>query len=253
MRIAALAAAIAVSAYGCATTDDGSKFAAETRMVAESLGGEGDAEEAKKVDAAEGDALVMELRLKVVDTAKALIGVKYNSAGVVVNGQSFTIDCIGTIRAAFWGAGIDIAQDFYRYSGNGVSCLYQGLEAHGALKTGKVPEVGDVVFWDNTWDRNGDGVFGNDPLTHAGIIVQVDEDGTCHYLHASVHAGVTIERMNLHRPSVWKDESGKVINNGLYLGSYFGNPRNPAKWTAGDLFRAFGDATEMIRAYGPDV
>ncbi len=190
-----------------------------------------------------------ELREKVLVSAKSLVGIKYNTQGVVVNGKSFTIDCIGTLRAAFWGAGIDIAQDFYKYTGNGVSCLYYSLKDGDALKAGTVPSEGDVVFWDNTWDRNGDGVFGNDPLTHAGLIVQVDADGTCYYLHASVHAGVTIERMNLKSPSVWKDAEGKVLNSGLYLGSYYGNPKNPPKWTAGELFRAFGDSEKIIAKY----
>lgn len=200
-------------------------------------------------NAATNSGINDELRNKVLVSAKSLLGIKYNTQGVVVNGKSFTIDCIGTLRAAFWGAGIDIAQDFYKYTGNGVSCLFYSLKDSAALKSENLPAEGDVVFWDNTWDRNGDGVFGNDPLTHAGLIVQVDEDGTCYYLHASVHAGVTIERMNLKNPSVWKDDSGKVINSGLYLGSYFGNPKNPPKWTAGDLFRAFGDGEKIIAKY----
>ncbi len=190
-----------------------------------------------------------EERNQIITSAKNLIGIKYNTNGVEVNGKKFTIDCIGTIRAAFWGAGIDIAQDFYKYTGNGVACLYFSLKDRNALKQEKVPAVGDVIFWDNTWDKNGDGVFGNDPLTHAGIVVEIDDDGTIKYLHASVSKGVTIDAMNLNTPSLWKNESGKIINSGLYLGSYYGNPKNPPQWTSGDLFRAFGDCARIIELY----
>lgn len=190
-----------------------------------------------------------EERNKIITSAKNLMGIKYNTQGIEVNGKKFTIDCIGTIRAAFWGAGIDIAQDFYKYTGNGVALLYFSLKERDALKKDKVPAVGDVIFWDNTWDKNGDGVFGNDPLTHAGIVLEIDNDGTIKYLHASVSKGVTIGVMNLHTPSLWQNETGKIINSGMYLGSYYGNPQNPPQWTSGDLFRAFGDCTKIIEIY----
>lgn len=188
-------------------------------------------------------------RNKIIASAKSLLGIKYNTQGIEVNGKKFTIDCIGTIRAAFWSAGIDIAQDFYKYTGNGVACLYFSLKDRNALKNGNVPTIGDIIFWDNTWDKNGDGVFGNDPLTHAGIVLEVDDDGTIKYLHASVSKGVTIDAMNLNTPSLCKNENGKIINSGLYLGSYLGNPNNPPLWTSGDLFRAFGDCSRIIELY----
>jgi len=56
-------------------------------------------------------------RNKIITSAKNLMGIKYNTQGIEVNGKKFTIDCIGTIRAAFWGAGIDIAQDFINIPG----------------------------------------------------------------------------------------------------------------------------------------
>lgn len=195
------------------------------------------------------ESLFIKERLSIITSAKKLLGIKYNTDGIEVNGNKFTIDCIGTIRAAFWGAGIDIAQDFYKYTGNGVARLFYSLEAQHAIKQNKIPAIGDIIFWDNTWDKNGDGKFGNDPLTHAGIVVEIDDDGTIKYLHASVHKGVTIDFMNLEAPSVWQNKDGKIINSGLYLGSYFGNPNNPPQWTAGQLFRAFGDVVTIVALY----
>jgi hypothetical protein len=46
----------------------------------------------------------------------------------------------------------------------------------GILKPGEY-RLGDIIFWDNTWDRNGNKRFGDDPLTHAGIVISIDEDG----------------------------------------------------------------------------
>ncbi len=40
---------------------------------------------------------------------------------------------------------------------------------------GKV-RLGDLVFFDNTYDRNGDGKF-DDRITHVGIVVGFDKEG----------------------------------------------------------------------------
>ncbi len=189
-------------------------------------------------------------REKIVTVANGVIGVKYGQKGVTVAGKTFTMDCIGTVSALYWGAGVDITADFGKYDGNGVSQLYQSLRDRKALREGKAPEVGDVVFWDNTWDRNEDGVFGNDPLTHAGVVVKVDPDGTAHYVHANVFKGVTIEFMNLDDPSTNRNADGKVINSGLYMGSYQGNPKNPPRWTSGDLWKVYGDSDKTTATYG---
>lgn len=186
-----------------------------------------------------------EFREAVRVSALSLKGRKHEEK-VTVLGRPFTLDCIGTVSAAYWGAGVDITVDFPRYEGNGVARLHQSLRDRKVLLPGREPEVGDTIFWDDTWDRNGDGKFGNDPLTHAGIVVQVDEDGTIHYLHDNYFYGITVERMNLRRPADWKDESGKVINSPLYMASYPGKKGNPPRFLAGDLFKAFGSA-EGIR------
>ena len=38
-------------------------------------------------------------------------------------------------------------------------------------------QAGDLVFFDNTWDADGDGVD-NDPFTHVGVVEKVESDGT---------------------------------------------------------------------------
>jgi hypothetical protein len=177
--------------------------------------------------------------LSVVNSGKLLVGQKPN-ARVTVNGRAFTLDCIGTVAATFWRMNIDIQKDFAKYEGNGVNRLYKSLEALGTLHQDRYPRPGDIIFWDNTWDANGDSNRSNDLRTHAGIVMAVDDDGTIHYLHESISAGVVIEVMNLLDSGKAYDAAGKRINNTIAIATVSGGPR-PEHYYAGDVFGRFGD------------
>lgn len=187
------------------------------------------------------------LRAAVVSNARALLGRKPEER-VMVRGREYILDCTGTISAAWWGAGYDIQRDFSRYKGNGVSRLYRSVEAWGALHQLKVPKPGDIIFWSNTYDRNGNGVRYDDGLTHAGLVILVEDDGTVHYLHESYSRGVVIAYFNLLHPDEARSPEGKVWNSPMYLGSNYGKATNPPHWLSGDLWTAFGDAmrTAMV-------
>jgi hypothetical protein len=178
-----------------------------------------------------------------IASAKGLIGQKPN-AKVTVNGRKFTLDCIGTVRAIFWGVGVDVALFFDRYPGNGVSRLYFTCKDLGVLHRDRLPRPGDVVIWDNTWDANDDGDRTNDPYTHAGMVMSVDEDGTINYIHESIFSGVLIEQMNLFHPGEAKDAKGKRINSGIAIATKTGGPK-PEHWLAGDVFDSFGDIASV--------
>jgi hypothetical protein len=184
----------------------------------------------------------------VLASAETLIG-RAPESRVTVNGRTFVLDCIGTVSAIFYGVNIDIQKDFPRYSGNGVSRLYQSLQARGVLHTDRTPRPGDVIFWDNTWDSNGNGIMGDDPRTHAGVVVGVDDDGTIRYVHEHVRRGVVVEVMNLRHPGDYYDSRGKVINNAIALGSGISRKDNPAHWVAGDLWNSFGDVLRIRRQF----
>lgn len=186
------------------------------------------------------------VREKIIDRAYALLKKKPDDV-VSINGKNFTMDCTGLIRAVFYAGGIDLAKDFYKYEGNGVKRIYYSLKEREALHDLKVPQIADVIFWDNTWDRNGDNVFGNDPLTHIGIVVQVDDDGTVHYIHQNYVMGVTIESMNLYNPTLFMNGEGKVINSAMYINSSFG--KHPEHWLSGDLFKRFGGVLKVREYY----
>lgn len=178
----------------------------------------------------------------ILDQADALIGKKPYEI-VIVNNKKFQLDCIGTVSAIFYSAKIDIRKYFLKYKGNGVSRFYYTLNDMKTIYKENIPEVGDVIFWDNTWDRNEDKIIGNDPLTHAAVVVKVDSDGTIHYIHLNYVYGVVIEQMNLFHPTVYKDENGKEINSPMYINSSL--KRHPEHWLSGDLFRRFGGVLKI--------
>lgn len=116
-----------------------------------------------------------------------------------VNGKVFNLDCSGTVMAIYYYAGIDLSKDFNKYNGGGTSRIYQYLDDNELLYDTKMPEPGDIVFWDNTYDSNGDGIR-NDKLTHMGIVVEIEENGTITYLHEHYRKGIILESMNLKNP-----------------------------------------------------
>ena len=176
----------------------------------------------------------------VLASALALIG-RAPESTVRVNGRTFVLDCIGTVSAIFYGMDIDVQRDFPRYPGNGVGRLYESLRAQNVLHRDLYPRAGDIIFWDNTWDANGDGILDNDPRTHAGVVLSVDADGTIHYVHEHIVKGVTIEAMNLLHPRDYYGPQGRIINNALAMNSGVNRRNNPPHWTSGDLWDSFGD------------
>jgi hypothetical protein len=114
----------------------------------------------------------------------------------------------------------------------GVSLLYRMSERLGVLHHHKVPNIGDLVFFNNTHDRNRNGRT-DDPLTHIGIVERVDPDGTVSFIHRVRH-GILRYRMNLFRPTVRKDgKTNKVLNHPFRV------PCSGSKRLSGELFQAF--------------
>ena len=105
---------------------------------------------------------------------------------------------------------------------------------------------GDLIFWDNTYDRNRNGRL-DDPLTHVAIAERVDADGTIHYLHRGSR-GVTVGYLNLARPEQQRDETGKPVNSGIRQR----RPGDPpdARYLASQLFVAFGRFDPALWATG---
>ncbi len=159
---------------------------------------------------------------------------------LVVNGVTYPNDCTGLVRAAYAFASIDLAARFGRYAGNGVQRLYRTLQAAGLLYATRYPAPGDLIFWDNTYDANGNG-RADDELTHVGLVLSVGADGSIRYLHYHIRLGPFVERMNLTRPDDDSEGPGGRVNAILRMR---GSPGG-AGGNAAQLYRVFGKGYEL--------
>jgi cell wall-associated NlpC family hydrolase len=173
---------------------------------------------------------------RLVRAARGMLGTKAPTA----RGRRFNPDCTGLILAIYYDAGIDLMRHFADYTGNGVARLYHMLADRRLLYDTRYPQPGDLVFWDNTYDRNGDGKW-NDQLTHVGMVLGSSHDGSIEYVHLNYRRGVVVERMNLTSPDVFRAggaANGAVVNSPMRMRS--ATRSRPARWLSSHLYRRFG-------------
>lgn len=169
------------------------------------------------------------LRGRIAGAASDVVGKRQ----VVVGQRRYRMDCSGVARGIYALAGVQLGGSPQRPDENDTSILYRWVQQNGSLRRSH-PTVGDLVFFHDTYDQNGDGVR-NDPLSHVGVVERVLDDGTVVFVHR-VGAGILRYRMNLERPTQRRDpESGRTLNH--YLRRAEGG--EPARTTA-ELFAAFG-------------
>jgi hypothetical protein len=177
------------------------------------------------------------LRTKLVNAAYSLEG--KNSC--TVNGRTFNPDCTGAVFAIYHAAGIDLAGSIAPYRGaSGVEKLYNMLKENGLLHASRRPKPGDLIFWDNTYDRNGDGRE-NDRLTHVGMIVKADSSGNLFYIHYHYKKGIVIESMNLAKRNIYSEVKNRqeiIINSPMRMAG----TSKSGKILASQLFKSFGRA-----------
>ena len=177
-------------------------------------------------------------RSAVVQTASKLVG----ATAIQVNGQWIAYDCAGVTRAIFLAHGIDLydsgAPD---PKANGVRLIHHHIKRHGKFHEGPVVRPGDLVFFDNTWDYNGDGLV-NDPLTHVGIVERQEPDGTVIFI-SRVAGAIQRYRMNLALPHVHRTAEGRVLND--YIRRKDSGDSTDTAYLTGKLFAAFGSPTGL--------
>ncbi len=171
-----------------------------------------------------------------IEEARRLIGVEK----IFVKGKSFSHDCSGTVMAIYWYAGIDLSRNFSRYTGGGTERIYKYLKDEGLLYRTKLPAPGDIIFWDNTYDKNKNGKP-DDYLTHMGMVVSVDKTGTIEYIHENYRKGIILARMNLYKADTYFEviEGKKIILNDPMR--MRGSPKSK-KWLSSQLYRDFAMA-----------
>lgn len=154
-------------------------------------------------------------------------------------GETFNGDCSGFVEAAYALEGIELRRVLQRVAPRETSAVAAAWAAAGRLgerwRGGEWPSPGDLVFFDDTWDRNGNGRR-DDPLTHVGLVEWVDVDGTVTFLHRGGQ-GVTRGQLNLAHPSTARDGAGRPLNSALRVRR---GPSDTSPALAGELFAGFG-------------
>jgi hypothetical protein len=168
----------------------------------------------------DGDAL----RARIAAAASASVG----DRPLIVGGIRYRFDCSGVAAGIYARAGVPLSQDGTAPDTRGLHAL---VKRHGSLRRSH-PLPGDLVFFDDTWDEDGNGRL-DDALSHVGVVERVD-DGVVVFIH---RAGGRIlrSRMDLAHPHDRQDDRGRPRNH--WLRSASGG--QPAKTTA-ELFAGFG-------------
>ena len=184
---------------------------------------------------AEVSSEIDQLPLTVQDTqigelvAQSAMSMKGKST-LVVQDQTYRFDCSGFVLAVY-------AQSGQLIEGNTRSLFAQSKSSKTLFKTRPLP--GDVVFFDNTYDRNRNRKL-DDELTHIGIVTSVSEDDTVAMMHLG-GSGVTAITMNLTHPNEHRSPEGVLWNSYLRVNKSGENsPR-----LAGQLFVSYGRLWSM--------
>ncbi len=172
-------------------------------------------------------------RSTIVQTAVKLVGATTITSG----DRKIAYDCAGVTRAIFLKHGIDLYDaDTDHPNANGVRIIYDHVRRHGSVHLGPEVQPGDLVFFDNTWDFNGDGEL-NDPLTHVGIVERIEPDGTVVFI-SRVAAAIQRYRMNLRHPHVHKTADNRILND--YIRRKLPTDPDHLGRLAGELFAFYG-------------
>jgi hypothetical protein len=155
-----------------------------------------------------------------------------------VDGQTFRDDCSGLICALYAAADIDLA------SRNTAALLALAIEL-GVNHRKRVPDPGDVVFFDNTYDRDGNHKL-DDELTHVAVVESVAQDGTLTLVHRGSR-GVARISMNLLRPDEHADADGRILNSFLRVRT--SRDAKATRYLTGELWRgnaSFWQAQDLV-------
>jgi len=114
--------------------------------------------------------------------------------------------------------------------------IYRYTQHAGTIYHAAQPAVGDLVFFHNTFDRNGDG-RNNDWYTHIGVVESVDNDGDIFVL-SYLDGQVSRTHLNLESPNESTDENGNVLNTVMRRRSE--NDAPYTQYLASELCAGFG-------------
>ena len=192
---------------------------------------------AEKSSKPKNAAEIESIKKKLIEGAETYKGAK----SLVINGRRFNMDCSGVVSAIYYYAGIDFSKYYTDLNGTGTEIIYKSLKDKKLLKKTWLPEPGDVIFWDNTFDRNKNNKD-DDALTHMGMVVSCDKQGNITYVHYNYSRGIVYEYMNIryknYESRIIKGEN-VIINSPMRIK---GGSRENKNWLAGQLVNCFAEA-----------
>ncbi|MBI5067220.1 MAG: C40 family peptidase [Deltaproteobacteria bacterium] len=179
-------------------------------------------------------ALPVPTRVALLATARGWLG---RSGPFEARGRRFHADCSGYVEAVYEAQGIPIRDAFdirpvdeWRAS----AALQRATRELGVLYGAeREPLAGDLVFFENTYDRNRNGKA-DDGVTHVGLVEEVRADGAVVFLHRGGR-GVARAVLDLRAPSTGRAPGGAQRNSPLRARARDGEPA-----LAGELFAGFG-------------
>ena len=140
---------------------------------------------------------------EVVFCSRALL----DQTRMVVADEVYRHDCIGMVEAAYAPVGLDLSSS--------IAHLHAQAQVLGIFHRDPYPHPGDVIFFDDSYDKNRNGVR-DDPLTHVAVVESVDADGTIQMIHlGGRRKPVSRKPMNLLYPDSTRSPDGKVWNGHL--------------------------------------
>jgi cell wall-associated NlpC family hydrolase len=150
------------------------------------------------------------------------------------SGERYRYDCSGLVDASYARGGVDVGQ-------RNSEALYELAKQTRTHHRRLAPSPGDVVFFDNTYDRNDNGKL-DDDLSHVAVVEHVDEDGTIHLIHKGGKGVVRIQ-MNLEHPDTSYSPDGKSWNSWLRA-SKKSDPKG-TQYLAAQLYRGAASLWEV--------
>ena len=157
---------------------------------------------------------------KLAQAARSFVGAK----SLLVGDKTFGYHCSGYISAVFAKAG-------YSVEGS-TKHLYDTAKKQGFLST--KPQVGSIVFFDNTYDANKNGRF-DDPLSHVAMIEKIHSDGRIDMLHLGSR-GITSLTLHLEESNRHKTQEGILYNSFLRVRT---SRQDNRPRLAGELWKGF--------------
>lgn len=136
--------------------------------------------------------------------------------------------CSTFVAAVYRRAGVQM--------GGSTRDLWARAAAINALHHHARPRVGDLVFFDDTFDANNNRRV-DDPLTHVAVVIDIDDDGTITMAHGGATNGRATFHMNLEHPTERTSPDGKRWND--YVRAQTSRDAPGVRYMASELWAGF--------------